>query len=74
MSPPVLTIVEGMKVKNQNKTKIGVGSFLKTKVGELEETKRGGISKGTRKDVVGCLQAIVGRKNFPAQFKHRKKK
>ena len=31
---------EGMKVKNQNKTKIGVGSDVNSKVGELENITR----------------------------------
>ena len=32
---PVLIIVEMMKLKNQNKTKIGVGSVVEAKVGDL---------------------------------------
>ena len=46
MSSPVLTIVEEVKVKNHNKTKIGVGSAVKTKVGEW------GISQGREEAVV----------------------
>ena len=36
----VLTITEGMKEKNQNKTKIAVGSVVKAKVGDMEEDIR----------------------------------
>ena len=40
MNSPVLIIAEGMKMKKQNKTKIGVGSVVKAKVGELEDITR----------------------------------
>ena len=40
MRSPVIKIAEGMKEKNQNKTKIGVGSVVKAKVGETEEKTR----------------------------------
>ena len=40
MRSPVLIIAEGVNMKNQNKTKIGVGSVVKAKVGELEKITR----------------------------------
>ena len=40
MSSPVVTVKEGIYMKNQNKTKIGVGSVVKSKVGELENITR----------------------------------
>ena len=55
MSSPVITIAEGVKVKKQNKTKIGVGSVVKTKVGDLENITREGRIRRLRKDVVGCV-------------------
>ena len=35
MISPVVAVKEGMVMKNQTKTKIGVGSVVKSKVGEL---------------------------------------
>ena len=35
MISPVLTVAEGVKVNNENKTKIGVDSVIKEKIGEL---------------------------------------
>ena len=37
---PVVTIKEGMDMKKQTKKKIGVGSVVKSKVGELEKITR----------------------------------
>ena len=37
MISPVITTVEGMKKKNQNKIKFGEGFVVKEKVGEIEE-------------------------------------
>ena len=70
MSSPVLTIVEGVKMKKQNKTKIGVGSVVKARVGELENITREGKSGGIRKEEVGCDQAVVGEKKFLFQSEY----
>ena len=59
-----ITITEGMKVKNQNKTKIGVGSVVKAKIGELEDIIREGRISSTRKEVVVRFHAVVGKKKF----------
>ena len=34
---------------------------------------KGDKNKRTRKEVVGCVQAVVGRKNFLVQFKDSQK-
>ena len=74
MSSPVLTIIEGVKVKVKNKTKIGVGSVLKVEVGELEEITSEGRSRRIRKEVVGCVQDVVGKKKFLVKFEDGQKK
>ena len=56
------------------KTKIGVGSVLKAKVGELEKITREGIRRSTRKEVVGCVQSVVGKNNLFIQFEYGQKK
>ena len=40
MSSPVVNAKEGMKMTKQTKTKIGVGSIVQAKVGELEKITR----------------------------------
>ena len=61
-------------MKKKTKNKIGVGSVVKARVGELENITREGRSRRTRKDVVGCVQSGVGFKNFPVQFEDGQKK
>ena len=61
-------------MKKQNKTKIGVGSVVKAKVGELENITREGRIGSMRKEVVGCVQAVLGKKKFLVQFKDGQKK
>ena len=55
-------------MKKQNKSKIGVGSVVKAKVGELENITREVRSRRISKEVVRCVQAVVGKKNFPVQL------
>ena len=74
MSSPVVTIKEWMKVKNQTKTKIGMGSVVKSKVGELENTTRELRSRRMMKEVVGCVQSVVGLKKFIVQLENGQKK
>ena len=50
-------------MKNQNKTKIGVGSVVKAKVEDLENLTREGRSRRMRKELVRCVQDMVGKKN-----------
>ena len=51
-------------MNNHTKTKIRVGSVVKSKVGELDKIKREVRSKRMRKEVVGYVQSVVGNK-FP---------
>ena len=44
-------------------TKIGMGSVVKAKVGEMEENKREVRIRIIRKEMVVCVQAVVGKKN-----------
>ena len=49
MSSPVVNFKEGMETTKQTKKKIGVGSVVKAKVGELEKITRDGRSSRMRK-------------------------
>ena len=59
---------------NQTKTKTGVGSVVKAKVGELKKIKREGISRRMRKEVVVCVQRVVGKNRFLFLFEYGQKK
>ena len=48
----------------QTKTKIVVGSVVKAKVGELEKITSKGRTRRMRKEVVGCVQSVVGKNKF----------
>ena len=48
--------------------KIGVGSAVTAKVGEMEEMTREERSRRTRKELVGCVQAVVGKNKCLVQF------
>ena len=61
-------------MKNQTKKKIGSGSVVKAKVGELEQISREGRSRRMRKEVVGCVQSVVGKKKLLVQFKDGQRK
>ena len=74
MSSPVVMVKEGIEMKKQNKTKIGVGSVVKAKDGELENITREGRSRMMRKEVVGCFQSVVGENKFPVQLEYGQKK
>ena len=58
----------------QTKTKIGVGFVVKAKVGELENITREERIRRMRKEVVGCVQILVGKKNFLVLFEDGQKK
>ena len=51
-----------------------MGSVVKAKVGELENIKMEGRSRRTRKDVVGCVHSVVGKKKFIVQFEGGQRK
>ena len=59
---------------NQTKTKIGVGSVVKAKVGELEKITMEGRSRMTRNEVVGCVHRVVGNNKLLFLFEGGKKK
>ena len=59
---------------NHTKTKIGVGSVVKAKVGELENITREGRSRRMRKEVVGCVQRVVGKNKLLFLFEYGQKK
>ena len=48
--------------------RIRVGSVVKEGVGGLEDIIMEGRSRNMRKDVVGCVHAVVGKKKFLVQF------
>ena len=56
------------------KTKIGVGSVVKAKVGELENTTREGRIRRMKKEVVGCVQRGIGKNKLLVLFKDSQKK
>ena len=59
-----------MKENNRIKTKIGVGSVVKTEVVKMEDNTREGIIRRIRKEVVGCVQAVLGKNKFLVIFEY----
>ena len=53
---------------NQRKMKIRMGSDVTVKVRDMEEKNREGSIRRTRKEVVGCVQDVVGKKKFLFKF------
>ena len=51
-----------------------MGSVVKAKVGELENTTREGRIRRMRKESVGCVQSVVGKKKLLSQFEDVHKK
>ena len=74
MISPVVNVKEEMEMKKQTKTKIGVGSVVKAKVGEFDKVTREGGSRRMSKEVVGCVHSVVGKKKFLVQFEYGNKK
>ena len=62
MRSNVVTIKERMKEKKRIKTNIGVGYVVNAKVGEIKEKTREGRIRLTRKEMVGCFKAMVGKR------------
>ena len=48
--------------------KIVVGTFVKAKIGELEEEVRVGSSRRMRKELTGVVQGVSGRRRFLLRF------
>ena len=51
-----------------------MGSFVKAKVGIMEENTRKGRSSRMRKEVLGCFQDVVAKKKFLVQFEDGQKR
>ena len=51
-----------------------MGFIVKAMVGDMEENTREGRSKIIRKELVGCVQNVVGKKRFLVQFGDGQKK
>ena len=51
-----------------------MGSVLKAKVGEIEENKIEGRSRSMKKEVMGYVKAMVGRKILLVQLEYGQKK
>ena len=64
MSSPVVTVKEEMDTKKKTKSKIGVGSVVNDEVREMENTTREGRSRRMRKEAVGFVQSVLGKKKF----------
>ena len=64
----------GGEGKKRIKTKIGVGSVVKAKVGDMEENTSEGRSRSISKEVEGCFQDLVGKNILLFQFVDGKKK
>ena len=58
----------------QNNTKIRVCFIFTEKVIDIEENTREGRIRRKTKEVVGCVQAMVGIKTFPFKIEDRKKR
>ena len=63
-----------MEITKQTKTKIGVGSVVKSKVRELEKITREGRRRRMRKEFVVCFHSVVGKKKFLVLFEDGQKK
>ena len=56
--------MKGMKEANWSNTKIGVGSVVTERVREMEENTKEGRLRSTRKEVVGYVHDVVGKKKL----------
>ena len=74
MISTVITIVDRIKVKNQKKTKTGVGYVVKEKIGELEDIISEERIRRISKEVVVFFQAVVGTKKFLVQLEYFQRK
>ena len=74
VSSVVVTVKDGVEMKKQTKTKIGVKSVVKAKVRDLEKATREGRSSRMMKEVVGCANGVLGKKKFFFLFKYGHKK
>ena len=68
MSLPVFTTIKEIKEANRRKTKIGVGSIVTEKVGDMGRKTKEGRSRMVSKEVVECVQYLMGENKFLVQF------
>ena len=68
ISSPVVTVKEGDGDEEAYQDENRGGSLVNAKVGELENITREGRSRRMRKEVVGSVQSLVGKKKFLVQF------
>ena len=61
-------------MKKQTNIKIRVGSVVKSKVGELDNITREEKIRRMKKEVVGCVKSVVGKKTLLFQFEDSHKK
>ena len=55
-------------MKKHTKTKIGMGYVVKSKVGELENITREVRIMRMSREVMGCVNSVVAKKEFLIQF------
>ena len=60
--------LRGVEDEEAEQGKIGVGSVVKSKVGDLENIIKEVRSRRMSKEVVGFVQAMAWKKNFIFQF------
>ena len=63
-----------MKGKKRVKRKIGLGSIVRKRFGDIEENTGEGRNRRMSEDVVGYVQAALGKNIFFDQFRDGKKK
>ena len=51
-----------------------MGYVVKTKVVDMDENTRNGRIRRIRKEVVGCVQAVLGKKKLLVKFEYWQKK
>ena len=61
-------------MKKHTKIKIGVGYVVKDNVEELEKITREVRTRRIGKDVMVCVQIVVGKNKFLSQLKYGQKK
>ena len=64
MNSPVGTNMKEENEERKGKNKIRVGSIVTAKVGEMAYKARVGRSIWLRKETMGCVQSVLGKKSF----------
>ena len=60
----VVTMMKDRKEANKDRMKIWVGYIVIENIRDMEENTSERRSRRARKEVVDCVQAVVGKKNF----------